>query len=71
MVASSRIYPEKRKGIEKNVQLQLHIFFDKKRVSVFNTGFRCDIIQWNDEAQQMKRNQVNKSGQTSTTIRFL
>lgn len=76
MVASSKIYPEKRKGIEKNVPLMLHIFFDKKRVSVFNTGFRCDIDvvkdgtmkQWDADLQLMKRNQVNKFGQTSTTI---
>ncbi len=54
----------------------LHIFFDKKRVSVFNTGFRCDIDivkdgtmkQWDVDLQLMKRNQVNKQGQTSTTV---
>ncbi len=68
MIASSKIYPEKRKGIEKNVPLQLHIFFDKKRVSVFNTGFRCDLVQWDIDKQLMKKNQVNKSGQTSTTV---
>jgi site-specific recombinase XerD len=68
MIASSKIYPEKRKGIEKNVPLQLHIFFDSKRVSVFSTGFRCDISQWDYEKQSMKKNQVNYSGQTSSTI---
>lgn len=68
MIASSKIYPEKRNGIEKNVPLMLHIFFDKKRVSVFSTGFRCDLVQWDDDRQLMKRNQVNKSGQTSTTV---
>ena len=68
MIASSKIYPEKRKGIETNVPLMLHIFFDKKRVSVFNTGFRCDLLQWDTDKQLMKRNQVNKAGQTSTTI---
>ena len=68
MIASSKIYPEKRKGVETNVPLQLHIFFDKKRVTVFSTGFRCDISQWDEEKQLMKRNQVNKAGQTSSTI---
>lgn len=76
MIASSKIYPEKRKGIEKNVPIMLHIFFDKKRVSVFNTGFRCDIDivkdgtmkQWDADLQLMKRNQVNKQGQTSATV---
>lgn len=76
MIASSKIYPEKRKGIEKNVPIMLHIFFDKKRVSVFNTGFRCDINivkdgtmkQWDAGLQLMKRNQVNKQGQTSATV---
>jgi len=68
MIASSKIYPEKRKGIEKNVPLMLHIFFDKKRVSVFNTGFRCDLAQWDAEKQLLKRNQVNKAGQTSSYV---
>lgn len=68
MIASSRIYPEKRKGIETNVPLQLHIFFDKKRVSVFSTGFRCDLVQWDDVNQKLKKNQVNKAGQTSSYI---
>ncbi len=68
MIASSKIYPEKRKGIEKNVPLMLHIFFDKKRVSVFNTGFRCDLAQWDTDKQLLKRNQVNKQGQTSATV---
>lgn len=37
MVASNRIYPEKRKGIERNVPVQLHILFDKKKgVCFFN-----------------------------------
>lgn len=76
MIASSKLYPEKRKGIEKNVPIMLHIFFDKKRVSVFNSGFRCDIDivkdgtmkQWDADLQLMKRNQVNKQGQTSATV---
>jgi site-specific recombinase XerD len=68
MIASSKIYPEKRKGIETNVPLMLHIFFDKKRVSVFNTGFRCDLAQWDTDKQQVKKNQANKAGQTSSTI---
>ncbi len=68
MIASSRIYPEKRKGITKNVPLQLHIFFDKKRVSVFSTGFRCDISQWNTKTQLMQKSNVNKAGQTSAYV---
>ena len=68
MIASSKVYPEKRKGVENNVPLQLHIFFDNKRVTVFSTGFRCNINQWDDAKQLMKRNQVNKKGQTSSTI---
>jgi len=80
MIASSKIYPEKRKGIEKNVPLQLHIFFDKKRVSVFNTGYRCDIDiikdkdgndimrQWDAEKQLMKKGTVNKAGQTASYV---
>jgi len=68
MIASSKLYPEKRKGIVTNVPIQMHIFFDNKRVTVFSTGFRCDIDQWEDTKQLMKRNQANKKGQTSSTI---
>lgn len=68
MIVSSSIYTEKRKGKVKNVPLQLYIFFDKKIVSVFNTGYRCDIDQWDAGNQKMKRNQVNKAGQTSSYV---
>lgn len=68
MIVKTRIHPEKRKGIEKNVPLQLHIFFDQKRVTVFYTGFRCDVKQWDAEKQGMKINQVNKAGQTSAYV---
>ena len=59
MIVTSSIYTEKRKGKVKNVPLQLYIFFDKKIVSVFNTGYRCDINQWDADNQIMKKNQVN------------
>ena len=68
MIVASSIYPEKRKGIIKNVPLQLYILFDKKIVSVFNTGYRCDIDQWDADNKKMKRNQVNKAGQTSSYV---
>jgi len=68
MIVRTRIHPEKRKGIEKNVPLQLHIFFDQKCICVFYTGFRCDINSWNSKQQGMATNQVNKSGQTSTYV---
>lgn len=68
MIVKTRIHPEKRKGIEKNVPLQLHIFFDQKRVSVFYTGFRCDVKQWDAQKQGLKNNQVNNHGQTSAYV---
>lgn len=68
MVINSRIHPEKRSGKEKNLPLNLHVFFDKKRVITFYTGFRCDVNQWNNEDQKMKNNQVNKAGQSSAYI---
>lgn len=68
MIVRTRIHPEKRNGIERNVPLQLHIFFDQKRVSVFYTGFRCDIKQWDADNQKMINNQVNRAGQSSGYI---
>lgn len=68
MIVSSKVYPEKRKGVDNNVPLQLHVFFDKKRVCVFSTGLRCDIKQWDNEKQLMKKNNVNKAGQTSSAV---
>lgn len=68
MILNNRIHPEKRKGIEKNVPLNLHVFFDKKRVITFYTGFRCDVKQWDADNQKMKNNQTNKAGQTSTYV---
>jgi integrase len=68
MKATTKIYPEKRNGIVNNVPLQLHIFFDSKRVSVFNAGFRCDINQWDYDKQEMKKNTVNKSGESFSTV---
>ncbi len=73
MVVSSRIFPEKRKDkdgvlIDKNVPLQLHIFINKKRVTIFNTGFRCNIDAWDYDNQKVKRNVINKKGQSFSYI---
>jgi len=68
MVVKNRIHPEKRAGIEKNVPLHLHVFFDNRRVCTFYTGFRCNIDCWDADKQGMSKNQVNKSGQTSSYV---
>lgn len=68
MKTATKIYSEKRKGITENVPLQMHIFFNGKRVSVFNTGFRCDVSQWDQEKQQIKRGTINKAGISAATI---
>ena len=68
MIVNSRIHPQKRKGIDENLPLNLHVFFDKKRVITFNTGFRCDVNQWDSKNQKIKTNQVNKAGQTSAYV---
>ncbi|MFV0377286.1 MAG: site-specific integrase [Mangrovibacterium sp.] len=66
-------YPEKRKGIEKNVPVILSVYFGGNRM-LYTTGKRCDIAQWdtgkdkNDPTNlnRLRRNQVVKSGETST-----
>ena len=68
MVVNNRVHPQKRKGIDKNLPLNLHVFFDKKRVITFNTGFRCDVNQWDGKNQKMKINQANKAGQSSSYV---
>ena len=68
MVVNNRVHPQKRKGIDKNLPLNLHVFFDKKRVITFNTGFRCDVNQWDNKNQKMKINHVNKAGQSASYV---
>lgn len=68
MIVNSRVHPQKRKGIDENLPLNLHVFFDKKRVITFNTGFRCDVNQWDGKNQKMKINQANKAGQSSSYV---
>lgn len=67
MKLSTRIYPEKRKGIDKNVPLQLHIDLNGQRI-IFNTGYRCNIDQWNYDKKLMNTGTVNKAGQTAATV---
>ena len=68
MIVKNRIHPEKRADIIKNVPLHLHVFFDQKRVCTFYTGFRCDLISFDSDKQCLVKNQVNKSGQTSSYV---
>ena len=68
MIVNNRVHPQKRKGIDKNLPLNLHVFFDKKRVITFYTGFRCDVNQWDNKNQKMKINQVNKAGQSASYV---
>lgn len=67
MKATTRVYPEKRKGITENVPLMLHIILDGKR-TVFNTGFRCDISQWLQGDQKMEKGNINKAGISAATV---
>jgi len=79
-----KIYPEKRndkagKLITSNVPIYFYISLNGKRLPYFS-GYRCDIElvndkagnetmkQWNADLQRMKKNQVNKSGETSSYI---
>jgi len=79
-----KIYPEKRKDktgelITSNVPIYFYITLNGKRLPYFS-GCRCDIElvkdkegnvtmkQWDVDHQRMKKNQVNKSGDTSSIV---
>jgi site-specific recombinase XerD len=77
---SIKIYPEKRKDkngnlITSNVPIFLFIGLSGKRMP-FYSGYKCDIElvkdgtmrQWDADLQRMKKNQVNKAGETSAYI---
>lgn len=64
MKYSSKFYLERRKGITKNVPINLDVTFDGKRMSYY-TGKRCDIEQWNSYKNEFKNKAVPLNGQTS------
>ena len=77
---SIKIYPEKRKDkngnlITSNVPIFLFIGLNGKRMPFFS-GYKCNIEivkdgtmkQWDADLQRMKKNQINKSGETSSFV---
>jgi len=62
---SIKFYPEKRKGIDKNVPIMLSVSFSGTRMFYY-TGERCDVNQWDYSSSRMKRNNVSPSGKTTT-----
>ena len=67
---SARFQPEKRstitKGIstliDKNVPLRLSIVFNNQRIYCYS-GKRCDITQWDNLKQGLKKGQIAPNGQ--------
>lgn len=67
-----KIYLEKRYDkqgnlITKNVPIFIYIKVNKKRTPYY-TGYRCNFDQWNNETSEMRKNQVNKQGLTSSRV---
>lgn len=67
-----KIYLEKRNNkqgelITMNVPIFIYIKVGKKRTPYY-TGHRCNLNQWNNETSEMKKNQVNKQGLTSSRV---
>lgn len=67
-----KIYLEKRNNkqgelITANVPIFIYIKVGKKRTPYY-TGYRCNLEQWNNETSEMKKNQVNKEGLTSSRV---
>lgn len=71
--SSVNFYLEKRKDkktselIIDNVPINLFFSFDGKRLQYF-TGYRIDISKWDEKKQEVKRNNINSEGLTSTEI---
>ena len=55
------------KIISKNVPILLDFTFDRKRLQ-FYSGYRIDLIKWDNTAQRVKRNSFNKDQISSTDI---
>ncbi len=66
-------YLEKRKDKEtgetivENVPIFLFFSFDGKRLQYY-TGHRIDLAKWNEDKQEVIRNNFNKAGKSSTDI---
>ena len=70
---SARFQPEKRSTningistlIDKNVPLRLSIVFNNQRIYCYS-GKRCDITQWDNTKQGLKKGHMAPNGQTHT-----
>ncbi len=72
---SVKFYLEKRINknsgnlITENVPIFLFFAFDGKRLQYF-TGYRINMDQWNAETQRVRRNNLNKKGESAAEINF-
>jgi site-specific recombinase XerD len=72
MKYSTNFYLEKRKGVIKNLPINLSVVFNKQRM-IYYTGKRCHLAQWDKNAEdkwgnktaKLKKNQTPINGQNS------
>jgi len=57
MKYSAKFYLEKRKGVTKNIPINLNVTYDGKRLEYY-TGKRCNLDQWNGEKVVLKKKSV-------------
>jgi integrase len=60
-------YLERRQGNKKNLPINMFVWFDGSRLKYYS-GFRIDFIKWDKEKQDIKKNNLNEDGLTSTFI---
>lgn len=60
-------YLESRKGNEKNLPINMLVWFDGSRLKYY-TGYRIDFGKWIKEDQEIRKNNVNEDGLTSSFI---
>lgn len=57
MKYSAKFYLEKRKGVTKNIPINLNVTYNGKRLEYY-TGKRCNLDQWNGEKVVLKKKSV-------------
>ncbi len=60
-------YLESRQGNEKNLPINMLVWFDGLRLKYY-VGFRIDLSKWDKEKQEVKKNNLNEDGLTSSFI---
>jgi len=65
MKYSAKFYLEKRRGVTRNIPINLNVTYDAKRLAYY-TGKRCDLNQWNGDKVVLKKKSVLANKQSAS-----